>query len=74
VQNQSINTSAGSFTFEVVNGTIVLSDYTLNYGWSGSYYYESDGDMVLTLYRYWGGSVTIKAWIDTDGNLRVSSW
>jgi Flp pilus assembly pilin Flp len=73
-QAQSISTSAGSFTFEVVDGDIVLSDYTLNYGWGGSYYYESDGDMVLTLNRYWGGSVTIKAWLDTDGILHVASW
>jgi len=62
-QVQTINTSARSFTFEVVDGKIVLSGYTLNYGWGGSYYYESDGDMVATLNRYWGGSVTIKAWL-----------
>jgi len=73
-QTQSISTSAGSFTFEVVDGEIVLSDYTLNHGWGGSYYYESDGDMVITLNRRWGGSVTIKAWLDTDGILHVASW
>ena len=73
-QTQSVTVSSGTWTFEAVNGNISLDSYSLNWGWSGYYYYESDGDMVLKLEHYTGAQQTIKAWLDDDGFLHISVW
>ena len=67
-------TSSGTWTFEAVDGSISLDSYTVNSGWSGYYYYESDGDMVLKLEHWNGSRQTVKAWLDDDGFLHISVW
>jgi hypothetical protein len=69
-----VETQAGTFTFEVIDGTIYLTDYDLNWGWGANTYYQWNGDLVVSLYRGWYGHQTIKAWLDGDGNLQVSVW
>ncbi|MGA9598534.1 MAG: Flp family type IVb pilin [Acidimicrobiia bacterium] len=73
-QEQTVSTSAGAFTIKVVNGTITLADYSLNWGWTGSYYYQTDGTMVINLYRNYGGHVTVKSWLDSYGTLHIDTW
>jgi hypothetical protein len=52
----------------------VLTDYHLNWGWSGSYYYEWDGDLVINLYYGYGGHITMKAKINASGDLVVYTY
>ena len=52
----------------------MLADYDLKKGWSGYMYYQSDGTLVMKLERNRGGSLTIKAWLDGNGNLHVDTY
>jgi Flp pilus assembly pilin Flp len=72
-QSQEIETSAGTFTFVVVDGVISLDKYELKNRWKGEIHTESDGLVTIELERTRGnGSELITARLDANGFLYIA--